>query len=61
MPNCRYSYIFYLQTNKALGVFDIIQTIDSLGKAAAIDKRVERARRKIAPDQRQLFLPSDDS
>ena len=44
--------IGHLQTNKinkALRVFDVIQTVDSFEKAAAIDKRVERAGKKIVP------------
>jgi hypothetical protein len=35
--------------NKALIIFDVIQTVDSPEKAAAIDKRVESARKRIAP------------
>ena len=35
--------------NKALRIFDVIQTVDSLEKAVAIDKRVERARKDIIP------------
>ncbi|GAH17584.1 unnamed protein product, partial [marine sediment metagenome] len=48
----RWHMIGHLQTNKinkALRIFDVIQTIDSLEKAAAIDKRAERARKEIVP------------
>jgi len=56
--------IGHLQTNKinkALRVFDVIQTVDSLEKAAAIDKRVERARRKIVPVFIEINIGSEDS
>ncbi len=48
----RWHMIGHLQANKinkALIIFDVIQTVDSLEKAAAIDKRVESARKRIAP------------
>jgi len=35
--------------NKALGIFDVIQTVDSRQKAVDIDKRVEAAGRDIVP------------
>ncbi len=35
--------------NKALAIFDVIQTIDSLKTAVATDRRVERAGKKIVP------------
>jgi len=44
--------IGHLQTNKinkAMEVFDVVQTVDSLQKAVAIDRRVARARREILP------------
>ncbi len=50
----RWHMIGYLQTNKinkALRIFDVIQTVDSLEKAVAIDKRVEKARKEIIPSK----------
>ena len=50
--NLRWHMIGHLQTNKinkALRVFDVIQTVDSLEKAASIDERVERTRKQIMP------------
>jgi len=60
----RWHMIGHLQTNKinkALRVFDVIQTIDSLEKAAAIDKRVERARRKIVSVYIEINIGSEFS
>ena len=60
----RWHMIGHLQTNKinkALRVFDVIQTVDSLEKAAAIDKRVESARRKIVPVFIEINIGSEDS
>lgn len=48
----RWHMIGQLQTNKinkALRVFDVIQTIDSLEKAEAIDKRAQNAGKEIIP------------
>ena len=56
--------IGHLQTNKinkALRIFDIIQTLDSLGTAAAIDKRLERARTQIMPVFVEINIGSEDS
>ncbi len=56
--------IGHLQTNKinkALRVFDVIQTVDSLQKAAAIDKRAERAKRKIVPVLIEINIGSEES
>ncbi len=53
-----------LQTNKinkALRIFDVIQTVDSLEKAAAIDKRVENARKRIVPVFIEINIGSEDS
>ncbi len=47
----RWHMIGYLQKNKinkAVEIFDVIQTVDSLKTAVAIDKRVERAGKKIS-------------
>jgi len=60
----RWHMIGPLQTNKinkALRVFDAIQTVDSLVKAEAIDKRVERAKRKIVPVFIEINIGSEDS
>jgi len=53
-----------LQTNKinkALRIFDVIQTVDSLEKAAAIDKRVEKARKQRVPIFIEINIGSEDS
>jgi len=47
--------------NKALKVFDVIQTIDSLKKAQAIDKRVERAGKSVIPVLIEINIGSEDS
>ena len=60
----RWHMIGHLQTNKinkALRVFDVIQTVDSLEKAAAIDKRVERVKRKIVPIFIEINIGSENS
>jgi len=60
----KWHMIGHLQTNKinkALRVFDVIQTVDSLEKAAAIDKRVERARKKIVPVYVEINVGSEFS
>jgi len=56
--------IGHLQTNKinkALRIFDVIQTVDSLEKAAAIDKRVEKATKKIVPVYIEINIGNEDS
>ncbi|MBA7712971.1 Pyridoxal phosphate homeostasis protein [subsurface metagenome] len=60
----RWHMIGHLQTNKinkALRVFDVIQTVDSLEKAAAIDKRVERAKKRIMPVFVEINIGSENS
>jgi len=60
----RWHMIGHLQTNKinkALRVFDVIQTIDSVEKAVAIGKRVDRARRRIIPVFIEINIGSEDS
>ena len=60
----RWHMIGHLQTNKinkALRVFDVIQTVDSAEQAASIDKRVERARRQIMPIFIEVNIGSEDS
>jgi pyridoxal phosphate enzyme (YggS family) len=53
-----------LQTNKinkALRIFDAIQTVESLPKAVAIDRRVERARKLRFPIYIEINIGSEDS
>jgi len=60
----RWHMIGHLQTNKinkALRIFDVIQTVDSLEKAAAIDKRVEGARKQIVPVYVEINIGSEFS
>jgi pyridoxal phosphate enzyme (YggS family) len=60
----RWHMIGHLQTNKinkALRIFDVIQTVDSLEKATAIDKRVERAGKKIVPVYIEINIGSEFS
>jgi len=48
----KWHMIGHLQTNKinkATGVFDVVQTVDSMKKAAALDSRVERGQQKTLP------------
>jgi pyridoxal phosphate enzyme (YggS family) len=58
----RWHMIGQLQTNKinkALRVFDVIQTIDSLEKAEAIDKRVQNAGKEIIPVYVEINIGSE--
>ena len=60
----RWHMIGHLQTNKinkALRIFDVIQTVDSLEKAAAIDKRVEGAGKEIIPVYVEINIGSEFS
>jgi len=60
----KWHMIGHLQTNKinkALRIFDVIQTLDSLEKAVAIEKRVEKAKRKIVPVFIEINIGSEDS
>ncbi len=60
----KWHMIGHLQTNKinkALRIFDVIQTVDSLEKAAAIDKRAERAGKKIIPCYIEINIGSEFS
>ena len=60
----RWHMIGHLQTNKinkALRIFDIIQTIDSLEKAIAVDKRVQGAGQKIVPICIEINIGIEDS
>jgi len=47
--------------NKALSIFDVIQTIDSLEKAQDIDKRVERAGKSVIPVLIEINIGSEFS
>jgi len=47
--------------NKALLVFDVIQTVDSYEKAQAINKRVEAAGKGIIPVYVEINIGSEDS
>ena len=58
----RWHMIGHLQTNKinkALSIFDFIQTIDSYKKAQAIDKRVEAAGKSIVPVYIEINIGSE--
>ena len=60
----KWHMIGHLQTNKinkALRIFDVIQTIDSLEKATAIDKRVENVGKKIIPVYIEINIGSEFS
>jgi len=60
----RWHMIGNLQTNKinkALRIFDTIQSVDSLPKAMAIDRRVERARKQRVPIYIEINIGSEDS
>jgi len=60
----RWHMIGHLQTNKinkALRIFDVIQTIDSLEKAIAVDKRVQGARQQIVPIYIEINIGSENS
>ncbi|MBL7135254.1 MAG: YggS family pyridoxal phosphate-dependent enzyme [Candidatus Marinimicrobia bacterium] len=60
----RWHMIGHLQTNKinkALKIFDVIQTIDSLEMAQAIDKRVEHTDKKVIPVYIEINIGSEIS
>jgi len=60
----KWHMIGHLQSNKinkALKVFDVIQTVDSLQKAADIDKRLKRAESKIMPVFIEINIGSEGS
>jgi len=60
----RWHMIGGLQTNKinkALRIFDAIQTVESLPKAIAIDRRVERAKKQRVPIYIEINIGSEDS
>ncbi len=58
----RWHMIGHLQTNKinkAIGVFDVMQTIDSMTKAVALNRRVKRAERKPIPILIEINIGSE--
>jgi len=60
----RWHMIGNLQTNKinkALRIFDTIQSIDSLPKTIAIERRIERARKQRVPIYIEINIGSEDS
>jgi pyridoxal phosphate enzyme (YggS family) len=60
----RWHMIGGLQTNninKALRIFDAIQTVESLPKAVAIDRRIERPRKRRVPIYIEINIGSKDS
>jgi len=60
----RWHMIGHLQKNKitkALRTCDVLQTVDSLEKAAAIDKRVEATGRAIVPVLVQINIGNEES
>ena len=62
--NVQWHMIGHLQSNKinkALKVFDLIQSVDSLKKAEGIDKRVENADRKQIPVLIEINIGSEIS
>jgi len=60
----KWHMIGHLQTNKinkALRIFDVIETVDSIEKADAINKRVAKAKKKIIPVFIEINIGSEDS
>jgi len=60
----RWHMIGHLQSNKinkALRAFDVIQTVDSLKKAKAIDKRVPKAGKQVVPVYIEINIGSEFS
>ena len=60
----RWHMIGSLQTNKinkALRIFDAIQTVESLPKAIAINRRAERAKKQRVPIYIEINIGSEDS
>jgi pyridoxal phosphate enzyme (YggS family) len=47
--------------NKALRIFDVIETVDSIEKAEAINKRVVKAKKQIMPVLIEINIGSEDS
>jgi pyridoxal phosphate enzyme (YggS family) len=60
----RWHMIGHLQTNKinkALRIFDVIQTVDSLEQAEAINKRVVKVKKQVMPVFIEINIGSEDS
>lgn len=60
----KWHMIGHLQTNKinkALRIFDVIETVDSLEQAEALDKRVVKAKKQIMPVFIEINIGSEDS
>lgn len=60
----KWHMIGHLQSNKinkALRIFDVIQTVDSLEKAKAIDKRVVKAGKHAIPIYIEINIGNEDS
>jgi pyridoxal phosphate enzyme (YggS family) len=60
----KWHMIGHLQTNKinkALRIFDVIETIDSIEKAEAINKRIVKAKKRIIPVLIEINIGSEDS
>ena len=60
----RWHMIGHLQhnkINKALRIFDVIQTVDSLDTARALNKRVDRAGKAILPCYIEITIGNEDT
>jgi len=60
----KWHMIGHLQTNKinkALRIFDVIETVDSLEKAEAVNKRVVKAKKQMVPVFVEINIGSEDS
>ncbi|OHB61725.1 MAG: YggS family pyridoxal phosphate enzyme [Planctomycetes bacterium RBG_13_60_9] len=60
----RWHMIGHLQTNKinrAIQVFDVVQTVDSMQKAIALDTRVEQAEKKVLPIFIEINIGSESA
>lgn len=58
----KWHMIGHLQTNKinkAIGVFDAVQTVDSMKKAVALNRRLERAQREAMPILIEINIGSE--
>jgi len=47
--------------NKALPIFDVIQTVDSIEKAKQIDRRVQKSGKKVIPVYIEINIGNEDS
>jgi len=58
----RWHMIGHLQTNKinkAIGILDVVQTVDSMKKAVALNERLSRARRESMPILVEINIGSE--